>query len=83
MKNEGKPGEKKRTATEGLLWLMRYVHRGASLTRRGLEFTAAALRRSIDNTDEELGESFSKAYEQTLRQYHSFVVRPVFTVRKH
>lgn len=26
VQNEGKPGEKKRTATEGLLWLLRYVH---------------------------------------------------------
>lgn len=25
VKNEGLPGDKKRTATEGLLWLLRYV----------------------------------------------------------
>ncbi|KAJ3068832.1 hypothetical protein HK102_007060 [Quaeritorhiza haematococci] len=36
-------GPKKRVATEGLLWL-----------KRGLEFTAAALRRNIDNATEEL-----------------------------
>lgn len=62
--------DKKRTATEGLLWLT-----------RGLQFTAIALRRSLDNPEEELSESFTKAYEQSLKKYHSFVVKPIFTVR--
>lgn len=39
-----------------------------------------ALRRSLDNASEELSVSFTKAYEATLRQYHSFVVRPVFSL---
>lgn len=69
VKNEGSPGEKKRTATEGLMWLL-----------RGLQFTLAALRRSLDNPDEELSVSFTKAYEATLSKHHSFVVRPVFSV---
>lgn len=64
--------EKNRTATGGLLWL-----------NRGLSFTSQALRRSIDNPTEELSVSFTKAYEGTLRQYHSFVVRPVFSVGRH
>ncbi|KAI9261680.1 glycolipid transfer protein domain-containing protein [Phascolomyces articulosus] len=59
--------EKKRVATEGLLWLS-----------RGLDFTAQALRRSIDNPTEELNVSFTKSYENTLKKHHSFVVRPVF-----
>ncbi|AXA48244.1 glycolipid transfer protein HET-C2 [Malassezia restricta] len=69
VKNEGLPGDKKRTATEGLLWLL-----------RGLEFTAKALRFSLDNQNEELATSFTKAYEQTLRKHHSILVRPVFTL---
>ncbi|KAI9183272.1 hypothetical protein H9P43_004189 [Blastocladiella emersonii ATCC 22665] len=59
----------KNTATEGLLWLT-----------RGLDFCAKALRRSVTNADEELTVSFTKSYEETLKQYHSFVVRPIFTV---
>lgn len=69
VKNEGSPDEKKRTATEGLMWLL-----------RGLQFTLAALRRSLDNPNEELSVSFTKAYETTLSKHHSFVVRPVFSV---
>ncbi|KAI8149139.1 glycolipid transfer protein domain-containing protein [Fennellomyces sp. T-0311] len=49
--------EKKRVATEGLLWLSR-----------------------IENAEEELAVSFTKAYEATLKKYHSFVVRPVFAL---
>ncbi|CAI2161450.1 7643_t:CDS:2 [Funneliformis geosporum] len=64
--------EKKRTATEGLLWL-----------KRGLEFTSVALRRSIEssksaNGAEELSVSFTKAYEDTLKKFHGMLVRPVF-----
>ncbi|KAI8373610.1 glycolipid transfer protein domain-containing protein [Choanephora cucurbitarum] len=59
--------EKKRVATEGLLWLT-----------RGLDFTAQALRRSIDNGSEELAVSFTQSYEDTLKKHHSMFVRPVF-----
>ncbi|KAI7905279.1 glycolipid transfer protein domain-containing protein [Cokeromyces recurvatus] len=61
--------EKKRVATEGLLWLT-----------RGLDFTAQALRRSIANPEEELNVSFTKAYEQTLKKYHNMLIRPVFAL---
>ncbi|CDH52680.1 glycolipid transfer [Lichtheimia corymbifera JMRC:FSU:9682] len=61
--------EKKRVATEGLLWLS-----------RGLDFTAQALRRSIENPAEELNVSFTKAYEATLRKHHGMMVRPVFAL---
>ncbi|CAO3693503.1 unnamed protein product [Rhizopus stolonifer] len=61
--------EKKRVATEGLLWLS-----------RGLDFTAQALHRSLDHPNEELNESFTKSYENTLKKHHSFVVRPVFSL---
>ncbi|CEG73803.1 hypothetical protein CU097_010391 [Rhizopus azygosporus] len=67
MKNEAP--EKKRVATEGLLWLT-----------RGLDFTAQALRRSLSDPAEELNTSFTKAYEQTLKKHHSIIVRPVFAL---
>ena len=52
---------------------------GAYLLTSGLDFTAKALRRSVES-DEELSVSFTKAYEVTLRPHHSFVVRPIFGV---
>ncbi|GAA5881299.1 hypothetical protein JCM3774_000961 [Rhodotorula dairenensis] len=66
---ENEKGEKKRTATEGLLWLL-----------RGLKFTQVALARSQADKAEELSVSFSKAYEETLKKYHSFVVKPIFAL---
>jgi hypothetical protein len=62
-------GEKKRTATEGLMWL-----------RRGLSFTCKALQFAQANQAEELSASFTKAYEGTLKKFHNFVVKGVFTV---
>ncbi|KAK9495874.1 glycolipid transfer protein domain-containing protein [Lipomyces doorenjongii] len=58
--------DKNKTATQGLLWLT-----------RGLHLTAVALRKNIEST-EELNESFTKAYSETLIKFHSMVVRPVF-----
>ncbi|KAL7410631.1 putative het-c2 protein [Mrakia frigida] len=69
VQNEGKPGEKGRVATEGLLWLV-----------RGLKFTCQGLRSSLSNPSEELSVSFTTAYGNTLKQYHSFLVRPVFAL---
>ncbi|WFD31365.1 hypothetical protein MSPP1_002400 [Malassezia sp. CBS 17886] len=63
VQNEGKPGEKKRVATEGLLWLL-----------RGLDLTAKALRRSLENPSEELSASFTNAYENSLRQHHGIML---------
>lgn len=63
-------GEKKRTATEGLLWLL-----------RGLSFTCKALQNAQAKQDVELADAFTEAYGATLKQYHSFVVRPIFAVR--
>ncbi|TPX37236.1 hypothetical protein SmJEL517_g00982 [Synchytrium microbalum] len=53
-----------KTATEGLLWL-----------ERGLLFTALALRRNVDNPNEELSKSFQEAYKVSLGTYHNFLVR--------
>jgi len=66
---ENEKGQSKRTATEGLMWLL-----------RGHQFTSIALQRSIANKKEELSESFTKGYEQTLKPYHNFVVRPLFSL---
>ncbi|CCH45790.1 translation initiation factor eIF-3 subunit [Wickerhamomyces ciferrii] len=59
--------KKSKTATQGLLWLS-----------RGLQFTAQALRETIDNPGSELSKTFTDAYNKTLVKYHSFVVKPVF-----
>ncbi|KAL7752730.1 hypothetical protein RI367_001732 [Sorochytrium milnesiophthora] len=61
--------DKKKTATEGTLWL-----------KRGLEFTARAMRLNVSESTQELSESFTKSYEETLKQYHNMLVRPVFTL---
>jgi hypothetical protein len=59
---------KKHTATEGLLWLT-----------RGLDFTAQALRHNADNPNEELSTSFRHSYGNTLKQHHSFMIKPIFS----
>lgn len=51
------------------------------LISRGLEFTGDALRKSLSNSTEELADSFTRAYNETLKKFHSFVVKPLFTVR--
>ncbi|KAI9506867.1 hypothetical protein GGI25_000105 [Coemansia spiralis] len=62
-------GTKDRTATQGLLWL-----------KRGLELTALALKRNLDNMDEPLSTSFNEAYSKTLMQFHNFIVKKMFGV---
>ncbi|KAI0088166.1 het-c2 protein [Irpex rosettiformis] len=62
-------GEKKRIATEGLLWLL-----------RGLDFTCKALQNAQAKKETELTDAFTEAYGVTLKQYHSFVVRPIFAL---
>lgn len=62
-------GEKKRTATEGLMWLL-----------RGLAFTCKALQAAQDNKTEELSAAFTKSYEGTLKKFHNFVVKGIFAV---
>ena len=46
---------------------------------RGLDFTAQALRKNLSEPSEELSASFRTAYGNTLKQYHSFLVKPVFS----
>nr|POE85391.1 pleckstrin likey domain-containing family a member 8 [Quercus suber] len=59
---------KKHTAGDGLLWLT-----------RALDFTAQALRKNLANPGEELSNSFRDAYGATLKQYHSFLIKPIFS----
>lgn len=66
--NEIAVGEK--TATEGLLWLM-----------RGLDFTCKALQASQGNPDLALSDSFKKSYAETLEKYHNFFVKKAIGVR--
>lgn len=54
-------------ATQGLLWLT-----------RGLQFTAQAMRETVDSPEKEMTKTFTDAYGKTLSQYHSFVVKPIF-----
>ncbi|KAJ7163048.1 glycolipid transfer protein [Mycena filopes] len=65
--NEAK--EKKRPATEGLLWLL-----------RGLSFTCTALQNAQADKGMELSAAFTKSYEVTLRKFHNFVVKGIFSV---
>lgn len=62
-------GEKKRTATEGLMWLL-----------RGLSFTCKALQHAQANASAELSVAFLQSYEGTLKKFHNFVVKGIFTV---
>lgn len=84
--------EKKHTATEGLLWLVRYVpllsfpHLTTTLRSlansplsSGLDFTAQALRHNMSNPSTELSASFRDAYGNTLKPHHSFVIKPIFS----
>jgi len=66
---QNEAGEKNRTATEGLLWL-----------NRGLSFTCKALERAQENKTEELANAFLYSYEGTLKKFHSFIVKGVFSV---
>lgn len=58
---------KTKTATQGLLWLS-----------RGLQFTAQAMRETVDNPSSELTKTFTDAYSKTLSQYHGMLIKPVF-----
>lgn len=63
---EAKDGGKK-TGTQALLWLS-----------RGLQFTEAAMRETLDHPEKEMTETFTTAYKGTLIKYHSMFVRPIF-----
>ncbi|KAK7422231.1 hypothetical protein QQX98_001754 [Neonectria punicea] len=59
---------KKHDATEGALWLV-----------RGLDFTCQALTRNIANPSEELADSFRESYKGTLKPFHGFLIKPIFS----
>lgn len=60
-------GTKNKKATQGLLWLS-----------RGLQFTAQAMRETVDSPSKELTETFTDAYGKTLSKYHGMLIKPVF-----
>lgn len=60
-------GTKDKKATQGLLWLS-----------RGLQFTAQAMRETVDNPLKEMTVTFTDAYTKTLAQYHGMLVKPIF-----
>lgn len=60
-------GSKTKTATQGLLWLS-----------RGLQFTAQAMRETVDDASKELTVTFTDAYTKTLSKYHGMLIKPVF-----
>ncbi|GMG24689.1 unnamed protein product [Ambrosiozyma monospora] len=59
--------DKKKTATQGLLWLT-----------RGLQFTAVSMRETVSHPNEEMTKTFTDGYSKTLIKYHSVFVKPVF-----
>lgn len=66
---ENEQGEKKRTATEGLLWL-----------HRGLSFTCKALEHAQNDKSAQLSAAFTQSYGDTLKKHHNFVVKGIFSV---
>jgi len=66
---ENEKGEKKRTATEGLMWLL-----------RALSFTCKALQNSQAHKTKELTAAFTESYEGTLKKFHNFIVKGIFSV---
>ncbi|KAH8118928.1 glycolipid transfer protein [Phellopilus nigrolimitatus] len=65
VKNE--MAEKKKEATQGLLWLI-----------RGLAFTHKALEITQNDATVELSTAFQNAYAGTLSKFHNFIVKNVF-----
>ncbi|KIK91335.1 hypothetical protein PAXRUDRAFT_149738 [Paxillus rubicundulus Ve08.2h10] len=61
--------DKKRPATEGLMWLL-----------RGLSFTYKALHAAQSNPSTELATAFTTGYDGSLKKYHNFVVKGVFAL---
>ncbi|KAG6909817.1 hypothetical protein DXG01_015310 [Tephrocybe rancida] len=66
---ENEKTEATRTATQGLLWLV-----------RSLSFACKALQNSQANQREELTVSCNKAYKESLDQFHNFVIKATFAV---
>ena len=79
---------KKHTATEGLLWLVRFVQslrcesdpeRLTPIFSSALDFTSQGIRSNLQNPSDELSASFRTAYANTLKPHHSFMVKPIFS----
>ncbi|KAG6866400.1 hypothetical protein C0991_004685 [Blastosporella zonata] len=66
---ENEKTEKKRTATQGLMWLL-----------RGLSFTCKALQYLQTNETVTPAAAFQKSYGDTLQKFHSIFVRTAFSL---
>ena len=66
---EGEVDEEKRTATQGLMWLL-----------RGLSLTCGALQETQADEKKELSTAFNSSYQLTLRKHHNFFVAKTFSV---
>lgn len=49
-----------------------------AVTFRALRFTSLGLRENLQNEQEELSVSMSRAYDNSLKQFHGWLVRPIF-----
>lgn len=47
---------------------------------RGLQFTCKALQNAQANASEELAKAFNDSYSVTLKSFHNFVVKGIFSV---
>lgn len=56
-----------------------YPCQAADISNSGLEFTCVALSQNLENSSEELADSFRAAYGRTLKAHHSFLVKPIFS----
>jgi hypothetical protein len=50
---------------------------------RGLRFTCTALQNAQAKPNEELATAFSNSYNNTLKQYHNFIVKGIFSVSRN
>ena len=64
--------EKSHDATQGLIWLI-----------RGLLFTSGALKRTQADPNLKLSDAFQESYTGTLKPFHNFIVKGIFSVSPH
>ncbi|GAA5979151.1 hypothetical protein JCM11641_008442 [Rhodosporidiobolus odoratus] len=61
--------ERRRPASDSLIWLIRLLNYGAT-----------SLRRSLDNPEEELSESLTRVWDEGISKHVNWLVRPLFKV---
>lgn len=63
------------------MWLRLVIPTKSSCPFSGLLFTQKAITDNLNNPSKELSDSFKESYSRTLAPHHSFLIKPVFTVR--